>query len=57
MAAVLKGDEWVPEPDLTWWNPDVLVTLETDAIGLVTGQETPDSILQAMDAAWKQGPS
>jgi hypothetical protein len=27
------------------------------AIGLVTGQETIDDILKAMDAAWKQGPS
>jgi raffinose/stachyose/melibiose transport system substrate-binding protein len=57
MAPALKGHEWVPEPDLTWWNPDVLVALETDAIGLVTGQETIDDILKAMDAAWKQGPS
>ena len=30
---------------------------QQDAIGLVTGQETIDDILNAMDAAWKQGPS
>jgi hypothetical protein len=47
----------VLNPGVTWWNRNVLVTLDTDAIGLVTGQETIDSILQAMDAAWKQGPS
>jgi raffinose/stachyose/melibiose transport system substrate-binding protein len=57
MAAPLKGHEYVPEPSLTWWNPDVRVTLETDAIGLVTGQETIDDVLKAMDAAWKQGPA
>jgi raffinose/stachyose/melibiose transport system substrate-binding protein len=57
LAAPLKGHEWVLDPFVTWWNPNVLLTLETDAIGLVTGQSTIDGILQAMDAAWKQGPS
>jgi raffinose/stachyose/melibiose transport system substrate-binding protein len=57
LAPVLKGHEWVLNPDVTWWNPSVLVALETDAIGLVTGQETIDEVLKAMDAAWKQGPS
>jgi hypothetical protein len=47
----------VLNPSVTWWNPNVLLALFTDGIGLVTGQETPDSILQAMDAAWKQGPA
>jgi hypothetical protein len=57
MAAAIKGHQWVLNPGVTWWNPNVLVTLETDAIGLVTGQSTVDGILTAMDAAWKQGPS
>jgi raffinose/stachyose/melibiose transport system substrate-binding protein len=57
MGPVIKGHQYVLNPETTWWNPNVLLTLETDAIGLVTGQETPDRILQAMDAAWKQGPS
>jgi raffinose/stachyose/melibiose transport system substrate-binding protein len=57
LAPVLKGHEWVLNPDVTWWNGDVLVALETDAIGLITGQETIDDVLKAMDAAWKQGPS
>jgi raffinose/stachyose/melibiose transport system substrate-binding protein len=56
-APIFKDHEYVLEPDLTWWNPEVLYTLEQDQIGLITGQETPDSILQAMDAAWKQGPA
>ena len=30
---------------------------EQDAIGLVTGQTTVDQVLQAMDAAWKYGPT
>jgi raffinose/stachyose/melibiose transport system substrate-binding protein len=57
LAPALKGHGWVLNPDLTWWNPDVLLALRTDAIGLVTGQETIDGVLNAMDAAWKQGPS
>ncbi len=35
----------------------VEAALQTAQIGLVTGQSTVDGILQAMDAAWKQGPS
>jgi raffinose/stachyose/melibiose transport system substrate-binding protein len=56
-ATIFKNHHYVLEPDLTWWNPDVGVVFRTDAIGLLTGQETPASILQAMDAAWKQGPA
>ncbi len=40
-----------------WWNPNVLLALQQDAVGLLTGQSTVDGILTAMDAAWKQGPS
>jgi raffinose/stachyose/melibiose transport system substrate-binding protein len=57
MAPVFKQHAYVVDPTESWWNGDVLVTLQQDAVGLFTGQETPDSILQAMDAAWKQGPS
>ena len=57
MAPALKAHEYVPEPAPTWWNADVVVALRTDAIGLVTGQESIDDVLKAMDAAWKQGPS
>jgi raffinose/stachyose/melibiose transport system substrate-binding protein len=56
-ATIFKDHEYVVQPSATWWNPNVWATLSTDGIGLITGQETPDSILQAMDAAWKQGPS
>jgi raffinose/stachyose/melibiose transport system substrate-binding protein len=57
LAPTLKAHEWVLNPSVTWWNGTVLLTLETDAIGLITGQETIDDVLKAMDAAWKQGPS
>jgi raffinose/stachyose/melibiose transport system substrate-binding protein len=57
LAPVFKQHAYVVDPTQSWWNADVLLTLETDDVGLFTGQETPDSILQAMDAAWKQGPS
>jgi raffinose/stachyose/melibiose transport system substrate-binding protein len=56
-APIFKNHEYVTAPNLTWWNPNVWGVLSTDGIGLITGQVTPDSILQAMDAAWKQGPS
>jgi raffinose/stachyose/melibiose transport system substrate-binding protein len=57
LAPVFKQHAYVVDPTQSWWNADVLYALEQDGIGLFTGQETPDSILQAMDAAWKQGPS
>jgi raffinose/stachyose/melibiose transport system substrate-binding protein len=57
MAAEIKGHQWVLSPNYFWWNASVLLTLETDAIGLVTGQETIDDVLNAMDAAWRQGPA
>ena len=57
MAPVFKQHAYVVDPTQSWWNADVLYALEQDGIGLFTGQETPDSILQAMDAAWKQGPA
>jgi len=48
---------YVVSPSSQWWNGDVLLALQTDAIGLITGQETVDDVLKAMDAAWKEGPS
>jgi raffinose/stachyose/melibiose transport system substrate-binding protein len=55
-ATIFKDHEYVVQPFYDLGNPDVLLAFSNDAIGLITGQETPDSILQAMDAAWKQGP-
>jgi hypothetical protein len=42
---------------VTWWNGDVMQALVNDQIGLVTGQVTIDGLLNAMDTAWKEGPS
>jgi raffinose/stachyose/melibiose transport system substrate-binding protein len=54
---ILAGHEYVINPAQTWWNPGVNLTLEQYAIGLLTGQATPDDVLNAMDDAWQQGPS
>lgn len=56
-AAVFKEHEYVANPQQTWWNANVLLALEQDAIGLITGQFSIDDVLNAMDAAWTQGPS
>ena len=55
-ATIFKDDEYVVQPLLNLGNPNVWAALTTDGIGLITGQLTPDGMLQAMDAAWKQGP-
>jgi raffinose/stachyose/melibiose transport system substrate-binding protein len=54
---VIDSHEYVINPAETWWNPSVNSTLEQDAIGLITGQESIDDVLTAMDTAWKQGPA
>jgi raffinose/stachyose/melibiose transport system substrate-binding protein len=56
-APIFNDHEYVLDPHAAWWNPSVWEALSTDGIGLITGQEAPDRILQAMDAAWKQGPA
>jgi raffinose/stachyose/melibiose transport system substrate-binding protein len=55
-ATIVAGHEYVLNPAETWWNPAVNAAFEQDAIGVLTGQETIDDVLNAMDAAWKQGP-
>jgi raffinose/stachyose/melibiose transport system substrate-binding protein len=55
-APLFAAHEYVMSPTLTWWNPNVGLALDQDAVGLLTGQSTVDGILTAMDAAWKQGP-
>jgi hypothetical protein len=57
LAPVFKLHAYVVDPTQSWWNPDVLLTLEQDDVGLFTGQTTVDQVLNAMDAAWKQGPA
>jgi hypothetical protein len=57
MAPVLASHAYVVNPGMTWWNANVSPLLQQDQIGLITGQSSIDDILNAMDAAWKQGPS
>jgi raffinose/stachyose/melibiose transport system substrate-binding protein len=57
MASVFANHAYAIDPLQTWWNANVGLALLQDAIGLVTGQRTVDQVLQAMDAAWKQGPT
>jgi raffinose/stachyose/melibiose transport system substrate-binding protein len=56
-GAVFEAHEYVMSPISNWWNPAVLSSLQQDAIGLITGQRGIDDVLNAMDAAWNQGPS
>jgi raffinose/stachyose/melibiose transport system substrate-binding protein len=43
-------------PVETWWNAGVGLALTTYGTGLLTGQQSIDDVLKAMDAAWKLGP-
>ncbi len=54
-AAVFGQHEYVPNPSENWWNAGVAGAFEPN--GLLTGQLSLDGLLNAMDAAWKQGPS
>jgi raffinose/stachyose/melibiose transport system substrate-binding protein len=55
-ASLTSDHRYALDPGYSWWNPAVLTALNTDGVGLVTGQESIDDVLNAMDAAWKQGP-
>jgi hypothetical protein len=50
------GDDDI-DPSAFWVNVCVLRAMQQDGIGLVTGQETIDGVLNAMDSAWQLGPS
>ena len=56
-ASVFAEHKYVVNPQADWWNPSVMFALQGEPVGLITGQRTVDDILNAMDAAWKQGPS
>jgi raffinose/stachyose/melibiose transport system substrate-binding protein len=57
VAAMLKNHAYVVNPSQKWWNASVVPALAQGSIGLLTGQLSVDDVLNAMDAAWKQGPS
>jgi raffinose/stachyose/melibiose transport system substrate-binding protein len=56
-APVLADHKYALDPDDTWWNPGVAAALNQYGVGLLTGQSSIDDVLNAMDAAWKQGPA
>jgi raffinose/stachyose/melibiose transport system substrate-binding protein len=56
-SSVLDKHAYVVNPQQTWWNPDVLIALQQNQIGLITGQRSVDDVLGSMDAAWKKGPA
>jgi raffinose/stachyose/melibiose transport system substrate-binding protein len=56
-APLFASHEYGLNPVQTWWNADVGTALSTYGEGLLTGQESIDDVLNAMDAAWKEGPS
>jgi raffinose/stachyose/melibiose transport system substrate-binding protein len=55
-ASVFERHAYVVNPIQTWWNPSVLLALQENQIGLITGQRSIDDVLSAMDTAWKLGP-
>ncbi len=57
MTSILQDHAYIVAPPTSWWNPNVELALEQQGEGLLTGQTTIDDVLNAMDAAWKQGPS
>ncbi len=54
-TSVLGKHQYVVNPQQTWWNPGVLLALQQNQIGLITGQRSIDDVLSAMDVAWKKG--
>jgi raffinose/stachyose/melibiose transport system substrate-binding protein len=56
-ATVFREHRYVANPVQGWWNANVLLALQQNQIGLITGQRSIDDVLKAMDAAWRQGPS
>jgi raffinose/stachyose/melibiose transport system substrate-binding protein len=56
-SSLIQERRYVIDPTSGWWNASVTNVLLQDGIGLITGQLSIDDVLNAMDAAWKQGPS
>jgi raffinose/stachyose/melibiose transport system substrate-binding protein len=55
-APLIKNHDYAVNPEQLWWNAAIGYALTTYGVGLLTGQETVDDVLNAMDAAWKLGP-
>jgi raffinose/stachyose/melibiose transport system substrate-binding protein len=56
-APVFAQHRYVISPNTSWWNGNVGLALQQNAIGVITGQRSIDDVLNAMDAAWAQGPA
>ena len=55
-SSAVKSGAYVISPVETWWNEKVLLAMQQNQIGLITGQRSVDDVLKAMDTAWKLGP-
>jgi raffinose/stachyose/melibiose transport system substrate-binding protein len=53
--SAVGGGAYVISPVETWINADVLLQMQQNQIGLITGQRSADDVLRAMDTAWKRG--
>jgi raffinose/stachyose/melibiose transport system substrate-binding protein len=51
---LIKDGKYGPLPNIQWPNSAVYDALATGVQGIITGQKTPEQVLQAMDAAWGQ---
>jgi raffinose/stachyose/melibiose transport system substrate-binding protein len=56
-SSVLEQHKYVINPIGFWWNANVVLALQQNQVGVITGQRSIDDVLNAMDAAWKQGPT
>ena len=54
VAGLLAENEYPPVPNTQWSNAAVNDTLGSAVQGLLTGQLTPDQVLQRLDDAWGQ---
>jgi raffinose/stachyose/melibiose transport system substrate-binding protein len=54
-SSVVKGRRYVISPVETWWNAQVTLAMQLNQMGVITGQRSIDDVLNAMDAAWKEG--
>jgi raffinose/stachyose/melibiose transport system substrate-binding protein len=56
-ATAFAQHNYLVNPITNFWNAGVTLALQQDAVGLLTGQQSVDDVLKAMDAAWRQGPT
>lgn len=49
---LLKNGQFTALPNQSWPNASVYEALASGVQGLLTGQATPDSVLESLDAAW-----